>query len=183
MVDVDAIDRHAERSEGVSLGGEILLVGQNAGVSISMPGILGTVAFESPSSRSASCGSYGTPACEGATQRSTGSGVPRRVRARLVSRQRARRDPRGRRPRSRTRRDFTTCSATSGNNAGTSTTARSTAPTACCAAAGGATTGGAAAPRCGAAATRPSRSTTWGFASLDPCTPDRRRVLRPPANG
>jgi hypothetical protein len=33
MVDVDAIDRHAKRSEGVSLDGEILLVGRNACVS------------------------------------------------------------------------------------------------------------------------------------------------------
>jgi hypothetical protein len=33
VVDVDAVDPHAERSEGVALGSEILLVGRDACVS------------------------------------------------------------------------------------------------------------------------------------------------------
>jgi hypothetical protein len=63
--------------------------------------------------------------------------------------------------RSPTRGDFTTCLAMSGNGAGTSTTPRSTAPTGSSAAAGGKTTIGVVGRRCGAAAIRPSRSTTW----------------------
>jgi hypothetical protein len=55
----------------------------------------------------------------------------------------------------------------SGNGAGISSIERSTGPTGCCVAAGGVTSTGAAVLQCGVAATRPSRSTTWVFASLD----------------
>ena len=60
-------------------------------------------------------------------------------------------------------------------------------PTACCAEAGGATSTGAAVLRCVAAATRPSRSTTWASASRDPflsveCRdPQFRAAARTPA--